>query len=272
MLETALIAQKNYNNSSPASLLLHWDGTPGQQAGSGTASIGVAEVTGNSTSAGIYSSAKFINAVVAYGATAVDVSAAATSVAFCNPTKPNINNHSGDFTLEFYVAKKNAAMTALNPLATDRYSSDLTTSFPNAGYPPSGFTSGRPMSFYFYLDPNKTLCYTMQGLSGVEPTAWWNTYLSTGVNYWDQLSTTRMVHLLFQMRKKNFEGYLNGVRQFSIPNPNWTGAQYSSQLDLGNNYTLNLQSKDLYFDEVRYTKGVARARGNFAPPTSAFPG
>lgn len=272
MLEPSMITSsraKNYNNTSPGSILMHLDGTAGQQAGSGTGSIGSTESNGNSTSSGIYSSAKFINSVVAYGTTAVDVSAATTGVIFCNPTKANINNQQGDFTIEFYIAKKNANMTQANPLCTDRYSSDLTTSFPGLGYPPSGTTTMRAMSYLFYIDIDKTCGFALQGMMASD-TNWWTLRRSTGVNYWDQLSTTKMTHVLFQMRNKVLEGYLGGNRQFQIAAPNWTGTPYQAQIDLGNDYSLGNASKDLFFDEMRYTKDIARAKGNFNPPTTAF--
>jgi hypothetical protein len=270
MHEINLLAKKSsYDfSTTPATFLMHVDGVAGQQAPSG-GGVATVEEKGNSNAAGLYSMGRFTSAVVAYGSTAADLSGGASAVLYCNATKANTNNHKADFTLEFYACKSRAALQGINPLATDRYSSDLTASYPGIGYPPSGFTSGRPMSFYIYMDSNGQIAYSMQGLTGTD-TAWWNTRATTGVQYWNLLSTTKMSHFLFQMRDKVFEGYLDGKRMFAIANPNWTGAQYLSQLDIGNNYVLNQNAKDMFFDEVRYTKDVARAKGPFARPSSRF--
>jgi hypothetical protein len=261
-----------YDFKSPSTVLFHMDGTPGTQAGTGTASIGLTEEHGPH-SAGIYSSAKLTNQLTAFGTTAVDCSGAATSVFFCNASRVGEFVHSGDFTAEVYLGKKNAALSRLNPIFCDRYSPDLTTSFPNNGYPPAGtYSSSILMSCYLMILANGNLGLSLKGLTGSGST-WYTAVLDTGVNIWNLLSTTSMKLFLFQMRSKVFEVYLDGKKIYSVANPAWAGPGYNSQLDLGNNWTLNGQATDLLFDEFRYTNGLARVlkgSAQFPLPTKAF--
>lgn len=273
MLEILLSNKNNpYDFKSPGTVLMHLDGVNGTQAGSGTASIVMPEVYGHS-SAGIYSSAKLTNQLVAFGTTSVDMSGAATSVLFCNANKVGDFVHAGDFTMEIYLGKKVAALSKLNPIFCDRYSPDLTTSFPSYGYPPAGmYTSSILMSCYVVVLANGNLGLSLKGLTG-SGANWYNTVMDTGVNLWNLLSTTQMTHFLIQMRSKVFEVYVAGKKIYSVANPSWAGPGYNTQLDIGNNWTLNGQATDLLFDEWRYTNGLARAlKGpqQFAVPKTAF--
>lgn len=261
-----------YNNTAPGNVLIHMDGTNGTQAGTGTASIALPEVYGH-TSCGIYSSAKLSNQLVAFGSTGADISGASTSVLFCNANKVGDFVHAGDFTVEFWIGKKVAALTKDNALFCDRYSPDLTTSFPNYGYPPAGmYTSSILMSCFIKILQSGNLGLSLKGATGSGST-WYNTVLDTGVNLWNLLSTTKMTHLLIQMRNKVFEVYVGGNKVYSLANPNWAGPGYNSQLDIGNNWSLNNQATDVLFDEFRYTNGLARViQGyqQFVVPSKAF--
>lgn len=151
------------------------------------------------------------------------------------------------FTIEAFIKLTN--INAILPIASQPVSSSGGDQFFAVR-----FTTG---VLRYYKGPHSTLGGALIDATGVDP-----------------VSDDSFSHAVLQFDGQNFDSYLDGVLQFSIPRPQgWINT--TNQFQIGNTalpgYEHHSGATDGIIDSMRVTVGVARYTENFTPPTEPFP-
>lgn len=224
--------------SGPSDLLLHMDSVV---SGTGFDS------SGGHTSAGLYNTASLNTSAKAFGASSAQL-AAATDCIYVNAKSTGDLQTTADMTLEMYVARKVATPTGVMQLATDRNPGTAPV------LPPSGTPYPSAASFNFYTDASGNLLADIFGQTAV----------SLDYNLINGLPTTigSFVNLVFQVKGLTLTVFVDGLIVASYTGTTRNAAQWTPQINVGNNPGLTAGNTQLLFDEIRFSR-FARYNGQF---------
>lgn len=213
-------------------LLLHGDGSNG--------STSIIDSSSVPKTLSVYGGGSISTTQSKFGGSSIRTNAGGLYVSGATDGVLSMGN--GDFTVEMFIYP--------NPAGAGAIINNYGTSDATSGFVLQSDSSGRISAYLFYGGGSS---YNAAGASG-----------DLASNVWQ--------HLAVERYGTTMTIYLNGSVKASVAVGTVTMNTVSTPTRIGMETNTGSYPLTAYFDEVRVTKGLARYKGTFTPPTAPFEG